>query len=59
MRLLVALALAGVIFWFVRRRRDTVTVLPGDPVSTLHGERLKKSSKRSRAALDAASRMLK
>jgi hypothetical protein len=44
---------------FARRRRELVTVLPGEPISTLHTDRAEKTSKDRKAALDAASQLLR
>jgi hypothetical protein len=42
-----------------RRRRELVTVLPGEPISTLHTDMSKKTSKERKAALDAATQLLR
>jgi hypothetical protein len=42
-----------------RRRRGVVTVFPGEPISTLHTDRSRKTSKERKAALDAASQLLR
>ncbi len=42
-----------------RRRRELVTVFPGEPISTLHTDMSKKTSKERRAALDAATQLLR
>lgn len=46
-------------FGFARRRKGRVEVAPGDPVSTLHLDMSKKQTKRTRAALDAATSTLR
>jgi hypothetical protein len=55
---IVAVVLRGAVR-FARRRRGLVTVLPGQPISTLHTNRSKKTSKERKAALDAASQLLR
>jgi hypothetical protein len=41
-----------------RKRRETVTVVPGEPISTLNTDLSKKHSKEKKRALDAATQLL-
>ncbi len=41
-----------------RRRREIVKIFPWEPISTLHSERSRKTSKEQKAALDAATQLL-
>ncbi len=59
MRLLVVLALVVVIARLVRRRREVVPIFPWESISTLHSDRSKKTTKETKAALDAATRLLR
>ncbi len=43
----------------LRRRREIVNVLPSQPISTLHTAMLKKTRKETKAALDAATLLLR
>jgi|RifCSP16_1_1023843.scaffolds.fasta_scaffold689052_1 hypothetical protein len=43
----------------LRRRRGIVTVFPSQPISTLHTTMLRKTKKETKAALDAATMLLK
>ncbi len=42
-----------------RRRRELVTIFPGEPISTLHTDMSRKTSKETKAALDAATELLR
>jgi hypothetical protein len=42
----------------LRRRREIVRIFPWEPISTLHGERSRKTTKERQAALDAATQLL-
>jgi hypothetical protein len=54
----VAVVLHGLVR-IARRRRELVTVQPGEPISTLHADMSRKTSKERKAALDAASQLLR
>ncbi len=41
-----------------RKRRESVTVAPGDPISTLNTDMSKQRSKEKKRALDAATQLL-
>ena len=41
-----------------RKRREAVTVVPGEPISTLNTDMSKKRSKEKKRALDAATQLL-
>lgn len=43
----------------MRRRRKVVSISPSETLSTLHTERSRKTTKETKAALDAATRMLR
>jgi hypothetical protein len=59
MWLVLALVLAAVAVRLVRRRRAVVLVSPSETISTLNTDRSKKTTKDTRAALDAATRLLR
>ncbi len=54
-----------VVFVFVvlprllRRRREVVAVLPSQPISTMNSTRSRKTKKETKAALDAATSLLR
>lgn len=52
------IALVFVISALVRRRREIVRIFPWEPISTLHGEMSRKTTKEHKAALDAATQLL-
>lgn len=45
--------------WLVRGRREAVAVFPAQPVSTLNSAWLRRTSKDTKAALNAATSMLR
>ncbi len=57
--LLALLLLVVVLTGLMRRRREVVPIFPWEPISTLHTERSKKTSKETKAALDAATQLLR
>ena len=57
--LLLVPLLVIVVAGLIRRRRNVVPVSPSDTISTLHTERSRKTTMEKKAALDAASRMLR
>lgn len=57
--LVVALLSFVVLPRLLRRRREIVPVSPWQPISTLHTARLKKTDKDTKAALDAATLLLR
>jgi hypothetical protein len=57
--LVLVLVLAAVLARLVRRRREVVLVSPSETISTLHTGRSKKTTKETKAALDAATRLLR
>ncbi len=57
--MLVVVALLVVVLpRLARRRRELVTVFPWEPISTLHTAISRKTSKETKAALDAATQLL-
>jgi hypothetical protein len=50
---------AFVLFWLGRRRRELVEVLPSEPISPMHLELSKKRTGETKAALAAATELLR
>lgn len=57
--LLGVVAAGFVLSRFARRRRELFTVSPSEPISTLHMGTTRKRSDKTKAALDAASQVLR
>jgi len=57
--LVLVLVLAAVVARVVRRRREVVLVSSSETISTLHTGRAKKATKETKAALEAATRLLR
>ncbi len=57
--LLAALSALLVLPRLARKRREQFPVLPGEPISTMRSETSRKRSNRTKAALDAASQVLR
>ena len=53
-----AVVLVVVVPALMRRRREIVRIFPWEPISTLHGEMSRKTTKERQAALDAATQLL-
>ena len=51
--------LAVVVPVLIRRRREIVRIFPWEPISTLQGEMSRKSTRERKAALDAATQLLR
>jgi len=57
--LLLVPLLVIVVAVLMRRRRQTVSISSSETISTLHADLSKKATKETKAALDAATRLLR